>query len=823
MAADGSEHGVTRRDGRKSRRATSGAAATIAAGADASQLLPAAVHHHEHGNLERARALYEQILAAQPEHADALHYLGVLCHQQGEGRRAQELIRRAIAAAPAVAPYHDNLGTVLEHAGRLDEACAAYQAADALEPGDPDRAYNLGVVLQRLGRLPDAERHLRDALRVRADDRDSLFALGNVLKQRGAAEQAQACYRELLLAQPSHVGALVNLGNLLQDDGELDEAAALYRRALEQTPDEPSALHNLGRVLRRQGRLAQAQQCFEHALRHAPSLLDARLGLARTLEDLGRLDRALAAYRAVCDAPQAPADAQAGLLRVVRVHAPARHDAVVERELLAAIAQARVPAGAFARALGLQFIAKAGLAEVPPADCREALHALLAVAHEPMFRILAEQCLNLVPALERWLRAARAAMLLHGVDDDPRSRGLLRALALQCIANEYVFALDDEQRAAHAALCARIEAWLADPDHNAAPGDEAIALAACYAPLAALRGAAVLAGRELAPGHWLQPVLERSARWPLAERELAAGIATLSPIRDRASQQVRAQYEHSPYPRWTGLPPQPGRGAAPHTAAAQRLHGTEPMQILVAGCGTGQEPLALASRHRLHRIVALDLSRASLAYAMRMARALGIDTVEFVHADLLDVAALGRRFDLITASGVLHHMADPLAGWRALVHCLAPGGVMKVGLYSRLARATVNLARERIRALGLGSDVHALRALRAQVLDGALSGLSPLLDSEDFYAASACRDLLFHPLEQQFDLAQVARMLDTLGLRFAGFELPHPLIARRFRDAQMGSETDLAAWARFEQANPDTFEAMYVLWCARADGSANDA
>jgi Flp pilus assembly protein TadD/SAM-dependent methyltransferase len=810
------------RDGRKGRRAASGGSATIAAGADASQLLPMAVLHHERGNAGAARTLYEQILAAQPEHADALHYLGILCHQCGEAERAETLIRHAIDVKPQVASYHDNLGTVLEHAGRLEEASAAYRAADALEPGDPDRAYNLGLVLQRLGRLHEARQSLHDAVRARPQDLECRFALANVCKQIGEFEPAYAAYRQLLDAQPGHVGALVNLGNLLQDEGRLEESADLYRQAIALVPGESSAHHNLGRVLRRQGRLAQAQHCFEQALRDAPDLIDARLGLARTLEELGRFDRALAAYRAACEAPIVPAEARAGLLRVLRVHAPIRHDAVVARELLAGVDEGRVPAAAVARALGLQLAARSGIAAGPPDTCEQALRLALDLAHEPLLRTLAERCLNVVPAVERWLTLARQGLLLLGAGDDEPTRALLRALALQCIANEYVFTLTDAERAACAELLARVQAWLRDPDGTDAPRDEDLALAACYAPLAELEDAPALLARAAHAPHWLAPVLERSLLWPLAQRGIAASIATLRPIADRASQQVRAQYESNPYPRWFELPPAAGNADQRADDYDQRLSGGEPLDILVAGCGTGQEPLALASRQPGHRIVALDLSRASLAYAMHRARLLGIEGVRFVHADLAHVVALGQRFDLIIASGVLHHMADPLAGWRALVDCLADDGLMKVGLYSRAARASVNVARDRIRSLGLGSDAHAVRALRQQVLDGALPELSSLLDSEDFYSASACRDLLFHPLEHQFDLAQVAAMLDMLGLRFLGFELPHPIIARAFRDANVGARNDLGAWARFEQANPQTFEAMYVLWCGREDAGRGE-
>jgi len=807
---------------RRGRRAAAGGSATIAGGADPAQLLPMALHHHERGNLERAGALYREVIAARPDHADALQFYGIVCLQRGDLGQAEEYIRRAIELNPGVAPYHDNLGTVFERTGRLREAVAAYHAAEALEPGDPDRAYNLGLVLKRLGRLEEAERHLRLAVEARPEDTEPRLALANLLKARGAGQQAQELYRSVLGASSSHGGALINLGNLLQDQDRVEEAEGLYRQALAAAPTDPIAHHNLGRLLHRAGRTDEARQCFEEALRYAPALVEARVGLAQTLEESGLLHRALAAYRAACEAGEPLAEAREGLLRVARIHPGARHDSVLERELVDAVETGRQPASALARALGVQLAAKAGVLRSPPAHDAQALERALALADDPLLRALCERTANVVAAVERWLVAARRALLLHGVPQGPRARALLRALALQGHLNEHVFALEPDEARAVQALGARVEEALANGE---LPADVDLGLLACCVPLATMAGAERLAALALPPGHaWLAAVIERAVRWPLEERDRAAGIPDLGPLRDPVSQAVRAQYEESPYPRWSELPAIPAageqEGAAGDARFADRLRSQSPLDVLVAGCGTGQEPLALAARFPGHRIVALDLSRASLAYAARMAHRLGIEGIELVHGDLLDAARLGRRFDVITATGVLHHLADPLAGWRALRDCLSSGGLMRVGLYSRAARRVVEQARARIAELGLTPGVEGVRALRRRVLAGQEPALEALLDSEDFYTTSACRDLLFHPVEHRFDLAEVAVMLEALDLEFLGFRV-HPLIERRFREAGQGAIPDLGAWARFESANPDAFQEMYVFWC-RARGGERD-
>ena len=113
----------------------------------------------------------------------------------------------------------------------------------------------------------------------------------------------------------------------------------------------------------------------------------------------------------------------------------------------------------------------------------------------------------------------------------------------------------------------------------------------------------------------MAPVIEQALTLPMRERELAAGIDAIGAGApgDDVSQRVRAQYEHNPYPRWSELvveawdPEQPA-SAVEHYLAARRTQICEP-RILVAGCGTGQEALALAARYPQAYVTGLDLSR----------------------------------------------------------------------------------------------------------------------------------------------------------------------------------------------------------------------
>ena len=157
----------------------------------------------------------------------------------------------------------------------------------------------------------------------------------------------------------------------------------------------------------------------------------------------------------------------------------------------------------------------------------------------------------------------------------------------------------------------------------------------------------------------------------------------------------------------------------------------------------------------------MDLSRASLAYASRKSRALGLDTIEYAEADLMRLVALGRRFDVIESSGVLHHLADPFAGWQVLLLLLKPGGMMMLGLYSAKGRRSVTHARDFIRQRHVAVDTDGIRDAR-QALVAAHAGngnFASVIGSPDFFSLSACRDLLLHAQEHVLTLREITDLL----------------------------------------------------------------
>jgi 2-polyprenyl-3-methyl-5-hydroxy-6-metoxy-1,4-benzoquinol methylase len=345
-----------------------------------------------------------------------------------------------------------------------------------------------------------------------------------------------------------------------------------------------------------------------------------------------------------------------------------------------------------------------------------------------------------------------------------------------------------------------------------------VALYACYRPLATAQGADTLPASDASIAGRL---VLRQVREPAEEASIAAGMATLTPISDGVSRAVRAQYEEHPYPRWLRAPTTGDihplalrlRTLFPHAGRAAIV--PEHPSILIAGCGTGWIVAITAAPNPDSRILAIDLSRASLAYAARRARESGLRNVEFAQADILALGGLQQHFDIIECAGVLHHLNDPVAGWRVLIGLLAPGGKMRLGLYSEIARRGVVAARQLIADQGFSADARGMRAARAAIL--ALRRDQParlVARTVDFYTLSGCRDLLFHVQEHRYTLSQVKAILDDLGLDFMGFEFESAAAQLEYRREfpQDPAATSLANWSEFEARHPDTFNAMYQFW-----------
>ncbi len=796
-----------------------------------------AVQLHQAGRLTDAQQLYEQILAAQPRHADALHLLGLASHQLGDNEAAVELLGRAIAINPNTAEVHGNLGDSLKDLGRLDEAAAAYNQALVINPDFAEVYSSLGVVLKRQDRLDEAVALHRRALSLNPNSPAVHNDLGNVLKAQGDVDEAVTCYQRAVAIDPAYAAGYCNLGVALQMQGHYAEAAAAYAQALAIQPSFAEAHSNYGTLLQAQGQLDEAVPAYERALELNPELAGVHSNLGDTLLCLGRLSEAVSAHRSATRlAPPGNALCWQRFAQGLRDSNISESDETLCDDLVHCLSLEGVDYQDLAQA-GVSLLAQLGSVrqllnlvrdqQFEALDSRVREGCLLEDLNDPLLLELLEKVIFKHLGFEALFTAIRKSLLFIGARDNESELittawlPFLSALAQQCFNNEYVYYPSPEELQQCEELKERIEQA---EDANEIP-KTLLALLASYVPLYELKCAdAIQDAVRIETDETFQRLIIRALQEPLEERRIRQTIPTLTPVSDETSKRVRAQYEENPYPRWVShhyIEPKPFKGVIKQLfpyLPEESIPDPQLPLILVAGCGSGKQPIQSASRFMGAQVLAVDLSLSSLAYGMRKARELRVSNIEFAQADVLELGALSRQFDLIECFGVLHHLADPLQGWRVLTQLLKPDGFMMVGLYSEIARRDVVAARQMIAERGYPPSRTGIRQCRRDILALALADDAPLKSvtgpSSDFWTTSECRDLLFHVKEHRYTLSRIREMLDELGLKFLGFECQGPWDKARYLAAypQDPSATSLIHWQAYEENHPATFENTYRFW-----------
>ncbi len=386
---------------------------------------------------------------------------------------------------------------------------------------------------------------------------------------------------------------------------------------------------------------------------------------------------------------------------------------------------------------------------------------------------------------------------------------LVTAVARYAFHSDYIMDVTAKEQKAADALRARVEAGEQDAG--------AVALLGCYVPLYCLKNADAIE-KHFSGADAMGALMKLQIAEYRLLQEKARAVTAATPIADEISAKVKDMYEQFPYPRWRELEETEITWRDRDTAVLSRPGAT----ALVAGCGTGRESSQLAAAYPQAGVLAIDITTASLAYAMQKAEQYKLANLSYRQADIFKLDALGKTFDYIHCVGVLHHLGDPEKGWEMLARQLNPGGVMHIGLYGETPRRAIVEARAAI-ARGKFPPTHeGMRRFRkesASLLKP--ESLATLLKARDYYFLTMYSDLLFHVHEDRFTIPRIQAALEKLGLVFGGFKLPETVLdefRKMFPDDPKGLE--LGHWAAFEKMYPDTFIHSYKFWCRKKETAA---
>ena len=619
-------------------------------------------------------------------------------------------------------------------------------------------AWNLiGSSAFQIGMFNEAIEAFSKALLIKPDYPEALNNMGNALKEQGELDKAIEVYRKcIMLKSNCTADCYNNMGVALKDKGKLEDALEAFNKAIKLRHDHTAAYNNISIILKGMIFTKSNPGLYNSIITLLEKKSNVRpRNIVKSVISLLKLDPKLSFY----------------LQRICKdkVKLPIKKVVINLSELT----------------LLLELMSVCPIADI------EMEYLLASIRANILFEI---------PYLKK----------------TPEILKFQSALSLNCFINEYIYNQSKNENKALKELEGLVKLSL---DNNLQPSPQFILCLASYKPLNHYGWY-----DKLVVSSEIEDVFTRQVVESKQENNLKSKLPTLKEIEGEISLKVKEQYESNPYPRWVnlGLPIQ-------HKNISKifknknlklfnnRIKEVKDPSILVAGCGTGQHSLDTAIRFKKSKIVAIDLSLSSLAYAKRKTQELNVQNIEYIQADILDLHKLHKQFDIIESVGVLHHMKDPFEGWKVLVNCLKPGGLMRIGLYSELARQHVVKLRKEILDKGIKSKDVDMKLLRFNLINSQKKHHIQTQNSNDFYSLSEFRDLLFHVQEHRFTIPQIKGLLNDLGLKFCGFEAEN--INSQFKLTNIDKEDmyNLDKWHVFEKANNMAFEGMYQFWCQKPE------
>ncbi len=635
------------------------------------------------------------------------------------------------------------------------------------------------------GNISEAAKYYHYFINQGFNDHRVFSNYGVILKNLGKLKKAEVLYRKAIEIKPDYAFAHLNLGNILEDLGDLQEAELSTRKAIEIKPDYADAHSNLGNILKELGKSQEAFDSYLKSIEINPKLSNVYPLITRFLKDSdpSQLNKSKLKY----------------IINLLLERNDVRHEELIR---------------AFNFLYSNEIIA---ILERFDSDFSE---IELLINNKVIINALKKMTFDDLN-LEKMLTKVRRNICdyisknIETIHDSELQ--FIIALGEQCFLNEYVYSLTEEEKVSLKTIIKRCQ----DNELN----EISIAILSCYFPLYKLLDEIPYLKSFNSSNQSFKKIIELQITEPLKEIELSQSIKQLGSINDDVSQKVKSQYEENPYPRWKHGSHQENQKLSINQAINNDInpnsinHNVDNRQfkVLVAGCGTGQHILN-TQRYKNAQITGIDLSVSSLAYAQRKINELGIDNVELIQMDILEVSLLKMKFDIIESSGVLHHMNDPSQGLKALVDVLKNNGFLKLGLYSELARKDIVEARNYIARKDLQANEDSIRVFRETIFSGETPALNSLTKSSDFYTLSSCRDLCFHTQEHRFTINQLQETLKSNELQFLGFLLQQPvksLYKQYFPEDK--KQTNLQNWEKFEENHPNTFAGMYQFWCSKQE------
>lgn len=685
--------------------------------------------------------------------------------------------------------FEDEFGSEMQKIGYLfqnknfDDALINCLKLEEKYPFSGELFFMIARIYKTLNEIDLAEQYYNKVLSINPDHPDTLNNLGNISNAKGNPEDAITLFKKVILLRPTAPQPYSNISQSYLITHNYDQAIKFAKKAIELDPKFIDAFNNLIKSQIKNNFYSDAIETVSKGLEIEPNNDE----MLKLFSDIIKYTPFLE-YDFDLDN------------KIELLFRNKKFGQIFPNLLL------RIEKHPYIDTILLQLENKLG-----PEDLKNLVNKLIEI---PFFMEIISSGLNSSIKIERLLTNLRREFLYNfeHIKNTKNITLFQMSLTAQCFNNQFVFFKTEKE----IKIIEKLEKQIANKVNNnqLIPSLELLSLGS-YKQISDYSWArSILCEQEI------NSVFKLIISEPLLEKTIKPLLTKITNIEDETSQLVEEQYSDAPYPRWRYTPDnkEVTLDLFVKTKKLKLNNKIEslqnPLQILVAGCGTGIQSIAIAQQFPRSNILAIDLSKSSLAFALRKTKEMGINNINYVHGDILELSYMYETFDVIHCTGVLHHMKHPLTGLECLINTLRKNGLMKLGLYSNIAREEINKVRDLINKENIAYTDESLKSFRKRLINNSLEISDEFNHSIDFFSLSGFRDLYFNVQETQYSIPKIKEIIHDYKLNFCGFDFSHDFINYQFKNmfSENDSEYLLDNWNQFEKRFKNTFFNMYQFW-----------
>ena len=711
----------------------------------------------------------------------------------------------------------------------LKNAELLYKKVLNINPSNLSACNNLGIILTNLNNTKDAEKYYLKAIKINPNYADANYNLAGLYKSTEKIQDSIKYYKKTILINPNYADAYNNIGLIHFEKGENLIAKEYFEKAITIKPQSVNALNNLGIIFDTINQFENAINCYNKVISIDKSNSNALNNAAISYSKIGKEEISINYFLKVIKTEPRNIyflNSIANMFVNLKITSDTKINQNNLYNLLLFLFQNDNINHEDVSNQVIHF--SLGLNEIKLENLANSVNNLINdtniqnLFNNELFLLFLKKKLNTDLNLEIVLIKIRKEIIEvlfeNKKNDLKKYLDFIIALSEQCWLNEYIFPKTQKEIDLENRLINKIGK---DEKIN----ELEISILSCFSSLKKSNSIFEKLKIFKSDNKLFNQLILSQIIEPLKEENLKKSIKNYKNINDEVSKKVKMQYEENPYPRWKCCNINISQNYTkcinddinPYVLPLnEKIY--EP-DVLIAGCGTGKHAIS-ASRYKDAKILAIDLSLSSLAYAKRKILDLNYKNFDFLAADILEIKNLDKKFDIIECVGTLHHMKKPLLGLEALLNLLKPNGFLKIGLYSKIAREPIIIFRKNLLNKKSKKKSDNIMLLRKEIIENRANNkyFKKITNSKDFYSRSNLRDLLFHVQEHQFTISEIREIIENYKLEFLNFIITDPLIKLKYlknfpNDIMQNSLTN---WEKFETDNPNIFNGMYQFWLKKS-------